>query len=112
MCFASLLLTVRIFQQPVAGLAVNYCLLPASMTGMNIEDWARAERQSILLEGHFSNAYNEFRSRLKKSGQRLSTQETSALWQRAASIPAVASTELGPKTDGLEVPPPGGSGAR
>ena len=53
---------------------------------MNIDDWAKAERQSIAAGGPFPNAY-EFRSRLRKSGQHLSTQETSALWKRAALTP-------------------------
>ena len=54
---------------------------------MNIDDWAKAERQSIAAGGLFPNAHNEFRARLRKSGQHISTQETSALWKRAAPIP-------------------------
>ena len=62
------------------------------MTGMTIEDWARAERISIESEGHFANPFNEFRARLKRSGQTLSSTDA-ALW-RGAAIARAAGTEV------------------
>jgi hypothetical protein len=62
------------------------------MTGMTVEDWARAERISIETEGHFANPFNEFRARLKRSGQTLSSTDTAALW-RGAAIARVVGTE-------------------